>query len=222
MPDQWAQIPAGAPTWRGGADQFRDALTTHTAHTDCRNGQKWLTASNGLHTPGNGTRSGARSQHCKTSIASRFMSAYAVIRCTHAILSQFLSFHFTFQPFPIPISPCSLPFYMYFTYTKYCICYTVYTYIWCVHIYVALLLSQAAAVSCCKEFSTRARKSVAVLKDPYCMYRNTPLVMGTSTSAPTAGCKCRGLHLKRFWLCLCAHILCYFECMRIFPSELTL
>lgn len=124
-PKSQLELPPG----EGGADQFRDALTIHTAHTDCRNGQKWLTASNGLHTPGNGTRSGARSQHCKMSIASCFMSAYVVIQCTHAILSQFLSFHFTFQPFPIPISPCSLPFYMYFTYTKYCICYTVYTYI---------------------------------------------------------------------------------------------
>lgn len=94
----------------------------------------------------------------------------------------------------------------------------VYTHIWYGHISIPLLLSQAAAVYC-KEFSTQAHKSVVELKDPYCVSRSTPLVMGTSASAPTTGCKHRGLNLKRFWLRLCAHVLCYFECMRIFLLE---
>lgn len=143
-----------------------------------------------------------------------------VYSCHAFFISQF--------PFYLPaipnsdLSQLSPILYIYFTYIKYYSYYTVYKYIWYVHIYIALLLSQAAAGSCCKEFSNQAHKTVAELKDPYCMYRNTPVVMGTSTSAPTTGCKGRGLHLKRFRLSLHAHILLYFECMRIFPSELIL
>lgn len=133
-----------------------------------------------------------------------------------------------FLHFSVSISPSddsqfqSLPapsdFNIYFTYIKILYVLYVYTYIWYGHISIPLLLPQAAAVYC-KEFSTQARKSVAELKNPYCVSRNTPLVMGTSTSAPTTGCKHRGLNLKRFWLRLCAHVLRYFECMRIFLLE---
>lgn len=158
---------------------------------------------------------GCTHQVTPPAVEHRFSTAKPVLHliscqftwCTHAILSPFLSFYCTFQPFLILISPSSLQFYMYFTYIKYCMCYIVYICIWYLHTYTALLLSQAAAVSCCKEFSSQALKSAVELKDPYCVCRNNALVMGTSTSAPTTGYKHRGLSLRGLWLCLCSHIL---------------
>lgn len=80
---------------------------------------------------------GCTHQVTPPAVEHRFSTAKPVLHliscqftwCTHAILSPFLSFHCTFQPFLILISPSSLQFYMYFTYIKYCMCYIVYIYI---------------------------------------------------------------------------------------------